>query len=126
MDHSFRFEMRPSLAVLGFFLAYVAANSFEDHAPYGFYPYYFNPYYSPNRLWADELRTLALGMGGGFTAAVPRPTVTNIRIVTATVTCSLSVTNRCAARQASEIVQSGIVEQSARPGRPAVASTSGR
>lgn len=95
--------MRLALSVLGFLLAYVAAtNTFGDHAaPYYFNPYYFNPYYSPNRLAVNELRTLALGMGGGFTAAIPRPMVTNIRVVTAKVTCSMSVTNRCAARQAS-------------------------
>ncbi len=128
IDHSFCFEMRlAALSVLSFCLAYVAANSFEDHAaPYGFYhPYYFNPYYSPNRVRMDALRTLALGMGGGFTAALPRPSVTNIRIVTSTVTCSLSVPNRCAARQASEMSPE-ILEQPARPGRPADAFTSDR
>ena len=95
--------MRLALSVIGFFLAYVAAtNIFEDHAssPYGFYPYYFNPFYSAYRLAGDELRTLALGMGGGFTAAIPKPIVTNIRVMTAKFTCSVSVTNRCSARQA--------------------------
>jgi hypothetical protein len=122
IDHSFSLKMRLAalLSVLGFCLAYVTTNSFEDHhAPYGFYhPYYFHPYYSPNPVRIDALRTLALGMGGGFTAALPRPSVTMIRIVTTTVTCSLSVTNKCAARQASEM-PSEILEQPARPGRPA-------
>lgn len=129
IDHSFCLEMRLAalLSVLGFCLAYVAANSFEDHAPYGFYhPYYFHPHYSPNPVRIDALRTLALGMGGGFTAALPRPSVTMIRIVTATVTCSLSVSNRCAARHASEMPSEILEQPASRPGRPAVASTSDR
>jgi hypothetical protein len=117
--------MRLALSVLGFFLAYVAATTYEDHpALYGVYPFYLNPYYSPNRLAVDDaLRTIALGMGGGFTAALPRPTVTYIKVLTEKVTCSMSVSNRCRARQASP---SRELEQLARPEQPSSASTSER
>ncbi|XP_032777173.2 uncharacterized protein LOC116916100 [Daphnia magna] len=106
--------MRLALSVLVFFVSYAAVIAVaEPQSPDDLSPYYFDP---KSDSTPDGLRTVGINVGG-YILSFPRQTRTAVRIVASTITCTLSVANRCGVRAPGG--RPGKLRP-ARPGRPAV------
>ncbi|KAI9564680.1 hypothetical protein GHT06_008421 [Daphnia sinensis] len=110
--------MRLAISVLVFLVSYAAVNVVADpQSPYRLSPYDFDPNFDST---PDAFRTVGMNLGG-YLLSFPRQTRTAVRILASTITCTLSVANRCSVRAGGgKPGRPARPARPARPGRPAV------